>query len=109
MKSHPDLSLRLQSTGPTNLRLSILTIHGVTQDQDYKEDKVACLGNWLDQNLYLIGIERIIGWFKLEVHLQYALSYKNRVLQPDQINMAAFFWYLGKSDLSNVRYFTCVN
>ena len=29
-------------------------------------------------------------------------------LQPDQINMAVFFWYLAKSDLSNVDYCTCV-
>ena len=31
------------------------------------------------------------------------------VLQPDQINMAVFLWFLVKSDLSSVGYCTRVN
>ena len=30
-------------------------------------------------------------------------------VQPDQINMVVLFWYLVKSDLSNVRNFTSVH
>ena len=31
------------------------------------------------------------------------------IIQPDQINMAVFFWYLVKSDLYNVSYSTWVH
>ena len=30
-------------------------------------------------------------------------------VQGDQLNIAVFFWYLVKSDLSNVRYCACVH
>ena len=37
----------------------------------------------------------------LEMGLGYATA-----IQPDQMNMAVYFWYLVKSDLSNIRHVT---
>ena len=38
--------------------------------------------------------------------LLYCSIYYKTDIQPDQINMAVFYWYLVKTDLSSLRYCT---
>ena len=61
----------------------------------------------------LLACIQLLGERGIRIHKRYLVRIQNpetkKILQPDQLNMTVFFWYLVRGDLAVVRYCTPIH